>query len=126
MTPDEATILYEDVLDVLTEVGNGTTDDMLHEALNKLFRIRDEYLRPLGMFKYYPVQARAGEAEIQADEDRRFSEAAAKVMAEDCAKLEDMRFMQDAVDKLMMGPEVVKIIADGIAAAVEKEKQHER
>ena len=33
--------LIEDVLDTLIEVGNGTTDEMLHEAANKLFRVRD-------------------------------------------------------------------------------------
>ena len=33
--------LIEDVLDTLIEVGNGTTDEMLHEAADKLFRVRD-------------------------------------------------------------------------------------
>ena len=33
--------LIEDVLDTLIEVGNGTTDEMLHEAANKLFMVRD-------------------------------------------------------------------------------------
>ena len=33
--------LIEDVLDTLIEVGNGTTDEMLHEAADELFRVRD-------------------------------------------------------------------------------------
>ena len=33
--------LIEDVLDTLIEVGNGTTDEMLHEAADKLFMVRD-------------------------------------------------------------------------------------
>ena len=33
--------LIEDILDTLIEVGNGTTDEMLHEAANKLFKVRD-------------------------------------------------------------------------------------
>ena len=33
--------LIEDILDTLIEVGNGTTDEMLHEAANELFRVRD-------------------------------------------------------------------------------------
>jgi len=43
MTKDEAKEILEDVLDTLVEVGNGTTDEMLHDAANKLFRFRDEY-----------------------------------------------------------------------------------
>jgi hypothetical protein len=41
----EAIRLLEDVLDVLCEVGNGVTDDKLHEAADKLFRFRDEWFR---------------------------------------------------------------------------------
>ena len=37
--------LIEDVLDVLTEVGNGTTDEDLREALNKLLKFRDTHLQ---------------------------------------------------------------------------------
>ncbi len=33
--------LIEDALDTLIEVGNGTTDEMLHEAADELFRVRD-------------------------------------------------------------------------------------
>ena len=33
--------LIEDILDTLIEVGNGTTDEMLHEAADELFRVRD-------------------------------------------------------------------------------------
>ena len=32
--------LIEDVLDTLVEVGNGVTDEMLHEAADKLFKAR--------------------------------------------------------------------------------------
>lgn len=31
----------EDVLDTLLEVGNGVTDEMLHEAADKLFKVRN-------------------------------------------------------------------------------------
>ena len=46
MTEKEETMkevfgLIEDVLDTLIEVGNGTTDEMLHEAADELFRARD-------------------------------------------------------------------------------------
>ena len=34
-------LLIEDVLDTLTEVGNGVTDKHLHEAADKLFKARD-------------------------------------------------------------------------------------
>lgn len=33
--------LIEDILDTLIEIGNGTTDEMLHEAADELFRVRD-------------------------------------------------------------------------------------
>lgn len=33
--------LIEDVLDTLIEAGNGVTNEMLHEAADKLFRVRD-------------------------------------------------------------------------------------
>ena len=47
MTKDEASKLLEDVLDTLVEVGNGVTDEMLHEAADKLFRFRDEYFKKI-------------------------------------------------------------------------------
>ena len=34
-------LLLEDVLDTLVEVGNGVTDEQLHEAADKLFKVRD-------------------------------------------------------------------------------------
>lgn len=43
MTKQEAHGLLEDVLDTLVEVGNGVTDEMLHEAADKLFKFRDEW-----------------------------------------------------------------------------------
>lgn len=43
----EAQELLEDVLDCLTEVGNGTTDEELWIAKAKLFKFRDEFLNPL-------------------------------------------------------------------------------
>ena len=36
--------LLEDVLDTLIEVGNGTTDKMLHSAADSLFIVRDSLL----------------------------------------------------------------------------------
>lgn len=39
--PITAMHLIEDVLDTLVEVGNGVTDDMLHEAADNLFTARD-------------------------------------------------------------------------------------
>lgn len=33
--------LIESVLDTLVEVGNGTTNEMLHEAADKMFQVRD-------------------------------------------------------------------------------------
>lgn len=41
----EACNLIEDVLDTLVEVGNGTTDKMLHDAADLLFVFRDRYFR---------------------------------------------------------------------------------
>ena len=39
--------LIEQVLDTLVEAGNGVTNEMLHEAENKLFKVRDMLeLRP--------------------------------------------------------------------------------
>ena len=39
----EASILLEEVLDTLIEVGNGTTEEHLHEAVDRLSKFRDEY-----------------------------------------------------------------------------------
>lgn len=38
---DEVMLLIEEILDTLIEVGNGVTDEHLHEAADKLFKIRD-------------------------------------------------------------------------------------
>jgi hypothetical protein len=43
MTKEEATTILEDVLDTLVEVGNGTTEEHLKEACDKLFKFRDEW-----------------------------------------------------------------------------------
>lgn len=45
----EAVEIIEDVLDTLIEVGNGTTDEELHRACDKLFKFRDEYLESLNV-----------------------------------------------------------------------------
>ena len=45
MTRDEAAGILEDVLDALTEVGNGVTDEYLHEVCSALFRFRDEWFK---------------------------------------------------------------------------------
>ena len=45
ITREEARSILEDVLDTLIEVGNGTTDEMLHEAADKLFRFRDKWFK---------------------------------------------------------------------------------
>lgn len=45
MTKEEASTILEDVIDTLFEVGNGVTDDMLHEACDKLFKFRDEWFK---------------------------------------------------------------------------------
>lgn len=37
---EEEMLLIEDVLDTLVEVGNGVTDEQLHEAADKLFKVR--------------------------------------------------------------------------------------
>lgn len=44
MNKTEAHKIIEDVLDVLVEVGNGTTDEQLREACDKLFKFKDEFL----------------------------------------------------------------------------------
>lgn len=45
ITCEEAFSLVDDVIDTLIEVGNGTTDEMLHEGADKLFVVRDCYIR---------------------------------------------------------------------------------
>ena len=44
LTDDEARIILEDVIDTLIEVGNGTTDEQLHQAADKLLNFRDNWL----------------------------------------------------------------------------------
>lgn len=43
----KAALLIEDVLDILFEVGNGTTEEDLVEAAEKLLKFRDEFFNPL-------------------------------------------------------------------------------
>ena len=43
MTRDEAVIIIEEVLDTLIEVGNGVTDEHLHDAADKLLDFRDNF-----------------------------------------------------------------------------------
>lgn len=45
MKTDEAREILEDVLDTLTEVGNGATDEDLWGARGDLFRFRDEWFK---------------------------------------------------------------------------------
>ena len=45
MTRDEAKEILEDALDLLVEVGNGTTDKDLHDAASKLFTFKSEWLK---------------------------------------------------------------------------------
>ena len=47
--------LIEDVLDTLIEVGNGTTDELLHEAANKLFMVRDLLEATMTDNRYLPI-----------------------------------------------------------------------
>jgi len=44
VTDADAVCIIEDVLDTLVEVGNGVTDEMLHEAADLLFVFRDKWL----------------------------------------------------------------------------------
>ena len=44
ITREEAFSLIDDVIDTLIEVGNGTTEDMLHEAADKLLVVRDCFI----------------------------------------------------------------------------------
>jgi len=43
LSDDEASLILEDVIDTLIEVGNGTTDEQLHEAADKLLNFRDNW-----------------------------------------------------------------------------------
>ena len=45
MKKEEASILLEDVIDTLIEVGNGITEKHLHEACDKLLKFRDEFFK---------------------------------------------------------------------------------
>jgi len=56
MDKDEARLIIEDVLDTLVEVGNGVSDEMLHEAAGKLFRFRNEFLWKLDIYKEVKMQ----------------------------------------------------------------------
>jgi hypothetical protein len=44
LSDDDAILILEDVIDTLIEVGNGTTDEQLHEAADKLLNFRDNWL----------------------------------------------------------------------------------
>lgn len=41
LTNNQAKLIIENVLDTLTEVGNGTTDNMLYATLDYMFALRD-------------------------------------------------------------------------------------
>lgn len=45
MDKKEAAELLENILNILVEVGNGTTDEELHEAADMLFDFRDHYFK---------------------------------------------------------------------------------
>lgn len=45
ITREDAFDLIEDVIDTLVEVGNGTTEEELHEAADKLFVVRDCFIK---------------------------------------------------------------------------------
>jgi hypothetical protein len=47
MTKNEASDILETVLDTLVEVGNGVTDEHLHEMADLLFKFRDEYFNKI-------------------------------------------------------------------------------
>jgi len=47
ITNSEASILLETVLDTLVEVGNGVTDENLHEAADQLFKFRDYWFKQI-------------------------------------------------------------------------------
>jgi len=42
---EEASIILEEVIDTLIEVGNGVTDKDLHEAADKLLKFRDQWMK---------------------------------------------------------------------------------
>ena len=44
ITREEALELIEQVIDMLIEVGNGTTDEQLHKGADLLFIVRDRYI----------------------------------------------------------------------------------
>ena len=45
MTNNEAFYLIDSVLDALIEVGNGITEERLHEECDNLFKFRDLWLK---------------------------------------------------------------------------------
>lgn len=57
-------LLIEDVLDTLVEVGNGVTDEHLHEAADKLFKAR-HLLEHMAMYPLYRIPFRAESREIE-------------------------------------------------------------
>lgn len=57
----EEMLLIEDVLDTLIEVGNGVTDEALHECADKLFRVRDILNSKANDDGWIPVEERLPE-----------------------------------------------------------------
>lgn len=47
LTKEKASIILEDVIDTLIEVGNGVTDEMLHDAADDLIRFRDQWFNKI-------------------------------------------------------------------------------
>jgi len=47
LSNEDASFIIENLLDVLVEVGNGTTDEELHKQADYLFALRDKYLKPI-------------------------------------------------------------------------------
>ena len=61
----EEMLLIEDVLDTLIEVGNGVTDEALHESADKLFRVRDILNSKANDDGWIPVEERLPEDKQQ-------------------------------------------------------------
>ena len=45
MDSKEASVILEETLDILAEVGNGVTDEMLYKQCDELLRFRDEWFK---------------------------------------------------------------------------------
>ena len=45
MDDKEASVILEETLDVLAEVGNGVTNEMLYKQCDKLLKFRDEWFK---------------------------------------------------------------------------------